>query len=63
MLRTSLIFLIDSSGNRRRSVIVEVVVQRTITRTKLLLLQEKWVVEQRECVEDVKFSLLASVHG
>jgi len=40
--------------NRIRSVVKQVIVQLTITRSKLLLLQEQRIVHERERVEHVK---------
>lgn len=48
---------VDATTERRRAVVVEIVVQVAITGTELLLVEEVRVVEQGECVEYVEVGL------
>ena len=51
------VLLIDSSLDRRRTVVIDVVVKLAITSTEFELLEEERVVVKGECVEDVEFGL------
>lgn len=51
------VLLIDSSLDRRRTVVIDVVVKLAITSTEFELLKEERVVVKGECVEDVEFGL------
>ena len=57
VLLAALVSGIDTARNRRSTVVVHVVVQRTIARTKALFFEEEGVIEQGERVEDVELGL------
>jgi len=57
LLVIHIILRIDTSSNRTRSVVEEIVVQLTIARPKFLLFKEQWVVQERQRVEDVEIEL------
>jgi len=61
VLGTRLVPRIDAAANRRRAVVVQVVMQRAISGAELLFLEEERVIEQREGVEDIEASLVTSV--
>jgi hypothetical protein len=61
VFRTRLVPRIDTTGDGRRAVVVEVVVQRSVACAKLLIFEEERVVEEGESVEDVEASLVTSV--
>ena len=51
------VLLIDSSLDRRRTVVIDVVVKLAITSTELELFKEERVVVESEGVENVEFGL------
>ena len=51
------VLLIDSSLDRRRTVVIDIVVELAITSTEFELLEEERVVVKGECVEDIEFGL------
>jgi hypothetical protein len=42
---TRLVPRVDAASNRRSAVVVQVVMQRTISSTEFLVLEEEWVIE------------------
>ena len=56
--RIGQVLLIDSSLDRRRTVVIDVVVKLAITSTEFELLEEERVVVKGECVEDIEFGLV-----
>jgi hypothetical protein len=57
-----LVSRINAAGDGRRAVVVEVVVQRSVSCAKALLFEEERVVEECESIEDVEASLFMSVN-
>lgn len=55
------VLLIDSSLDRGRAVVIDVVVKLAITSTEFKLLEEERVVVKGECVEDIEFGLALSL--
>ena len=51
------VFRVDTTGHRRRAVVVEVVVQLTVTTAEFQLFQEERIVQESEGVEDVEIEL------
>lgn len=51
------VLVIDSARDKRRTVVVKVVVQLTVSCAKLLLLEEQRVVEKRKSIQDIEFGL------
>jgi hypothetical protein len=51
------VFVVDSAGDRNSTVIVQVVVQLTVTSTEFQMFKEQRIVLKGESVEDVKASL------
>lgn len=51
------VLIVDTSRDRSRPIIVQIVVKLAITCTEFELLQEQRVVVQGQCVEYIEFSL------
>ena len=62
MLRTRLIPRINPARNRRSAVIVQIVMQRAISRAEALLLQEQRIIQKRERIEDIEARLFKLVN-
>ena len=52
---------IDSASNRKCSVIEKIVVQLTISRSKLLPFEEQGIIQEGQRIEDIKIELLGLV--
>jgi len=48
---------VDAACNGSGTIVVDVIVKLTVTSTKFLFLEEKWVVEKGKSVENVKLVL------
>lgn len=57
------VLLINPTWQQRRAPVEQVEMQFSITRLKLLLLQEQWIIQQREGVEDVETILVRQDEG
>ena len=62
MFRTRLVPRIDAARDGCRAVVVKIVMQRAVSRTELLVLEEERVIKEGEGVEDVEASLSALVN-
>lgn len=51
------VLVVDSARDKRRTVVVKVVVQLAVSCTKLLLLEEQRVVEKGKSIQDIEFGL------
>lgn len=60
VLDACLVPTVDATCDRCCTVVVQVIVEGTITCSKALVLEEEWVVKKSEGVEDIKVGLVRS---